>query len=355
VFQKKYNRLDKFEANFHPPLFRIKIKMSFEGGISMRQKFFILIATVLLAFVGMTTTAKAQEGEKKTRKQQAARPVTVPFSVRQGDIKIGGQRGEIIEAGNLTVKENGEERTILSVRNTADSPLHFAVLLQDDVASSVNLELKGIGEFIRKLPRGSRVMVGYMRGGSLQIRQKFTEDLERAADSLRVITSSSASAPFNPYVGVIEALERFENLPTGRRAMLVVSDGLDVSRGTDSASPGQSVDLDRAITKAQRAGVAVYSIYAATDATERGNSVLVSYGQGSLNRLTDETGGRAFFSGSSTPVSFAPFLRDLGAILSRQFAITYLSTDNRRNFRKIEISSDNPAVKIEHPRGVVPK
>jgi hypothetical protein len=198
-------------------------------------------------------------------------------------------------------------------------------------------------------------MVAYMRGGTLDVRQRFTEDLERAAKSLRVISGSGANAPFNPYVGVIEGLQRFDNLPTGRRAMLVISDGLDASRGVDSASPAQSIDLDRAVLKAQRNGTAIYSIYASASSTSGGSSVLVSYGQGSLNRLTDETGGRSFFQGTSTPVSFDPFLRQLGTILSRQYALTYLSSGSKKDLRRIEVTTDNPEIKIEYPKNYIPK
>ena len=325
----------------------------------MRHKFLSILVTILIV-IGVVQTNSAQETNrsktnKKQSKNQIARPITIPITIRPGKIKVSEQRGEVIEAGNLKVRENGQERTILSIRNTADSPLHLAVLIQEDVDSTVNLELEGIANFIRRLPRGSRVMVGYIGAGTLQVRQKFTEDLDKAAKSLRVISGASASAPFNPYVQIAEAVDRFNNLPTGRRAMLVVSDGLDVSRGVESATPGQSVDLDRAILRAQRAGVAVYSIYAATSATRNGNSRLVGMAQGSLNKLSDDTGGRAYFSGTSTPVSFAPFLRELGGNLSRQFALTFLSTDAGKDFRRIEITSDNPDVKIEHPQGISPK
>ena len=319
----------------------------------MRRNFWLLLTTFLFASVSFSTIL-AQESGGNRKKQQTARPITIPISVRAGNVKVSGTRGEVLEAGNLTVKENGEDRTILSLRTTSESPMQFAVLIQEDVESQVNLELEGIGNFIRRLPKGSRVMVAYLRGGTLQVRQKFTEDLEKAAKSLRILAGSSV-APFNPYVGVMETIERFENLPAGRRAMLVVSDGLDVGRGIDSASPAQSLDLDRAILKAQRQGIAVYTIYAAASSTSGGNSKLVSYGQGSLLRLADETGGRAFFQGFSTPVSFAPFLRELGTSLSRQFALTYLSTEKDNRFRRIEVTSDNREVVIEYPKGVNPK
>ncbi len=333
----------------------------------MRKETILRLALTILSweiiFVGCIFFASAehafgQSDDKKKQKQEkenVARPVTIPISVRESNVRASETRGEIVEAGNLVVKENGDQRQILSLRSTANSPLAFAVLLQDDLASQVNLELKGIAEFIRRLPRGSRVMVAYMRGGSLQVRQKFTEDLEKAATSLRIIASSSSVAPYNPYVGVIEALDRFENLPTGRRAMLIVSDGLDTSRGIDAASPTQSIDLDRAIIKAQREGTAIYSIYAATSSNNGGSSILANYGQGSLNRLTEETGGRAFFQGLDTPVSFAPFLRELGTTLNRQFALTFLSTGSKKDLRRLEVTSDNSNVKIEYPKNYVPR
>lgn len=322
-----------------------------------RKQAFQQIFIVVFLFFACAVPALAQPDEeknKKNKKTEDARPVTIPIAVRAGEVLTGGNRGEIIDAGNLTIKENGEVRQILSVRSTSASPLHFAVLIQEDVATSVNLELKGLADFIRRLPKGSRVMIGYLRAGTLLVRQKFTDDLEKAADSFRVIPGTSAVAPLNPYVGIIEALERFDNLPMGRRAMLVVSDGLDVSNGVANAAPSQSIDLDRAILKAQRNGTAIYGIYASTDATSR-SSVLVSYAQGSLNRLTEDTGGRSFFQGSSTPVSFAPYLRELGLILSRQFALTYLSTGSKNRPRKIEVTSDNSEIKIEHPKNYVPK
>ena len=164
------------------------------------------------------------------------------------------------------------------------------------------------------------------------------------------ITGSSSVAPFNPYEQVDEALKRFDALPTGRRAILLVSDGLDVSRGVESSTPGQSVDLDQAILKAQRKSVAIYSFYSPTSSTES-NSRLSLNGQGSLEKLSDETGGRAFFQGSIAPISFEPFFKDLNKALNRQFALTYLSTHPKKGYHKIQVTSTNPEVKIEHPRG----
>jgi hypothetical protein len=194
-------------------------------------------------------------------------------------------------------------------------------------------------------------MVAYLRGGLMQIRQRFTDDLEKAASSLRIVVGSPSIAPRSPYDGVEDALKRFDALPNGRRAILLVSDGVDVSGGVDSSTPGQSLDLDNAILKAQRRGVAVYSFYSPTSLTANGNSRLVLNGQGSLDKLSEETGGRAFFQGSLAPISFEPFFKDLNLLLNRQFALTYLSTNSKKGYYKVQVESTNPEVKIEHPKG----
>src|SRR6267142_5352387 len=65
-------------------------------------------------------------------------------------------------------------------------PLNIAILIQDDLISRVCNELGVTRDFIRSLPAGSRVMVGYITAGSLQVRQPFTTDLNSAAKSLRI-------------------------------------------------------------------------------------------------------------------------------------------------------------------------
>src|SRR5262249_40291872 len=162
-----------------------------------------------------------------------------------------------------------------------NSPITLAVLIQEDLVPSVANEIKDMAEFIRKLPKGSRVMVGSLRTGSIQIRQKFTTDLEKAANALRPPSGLASASPYNPYVEVIQALRRFEGQPLGRRAILLVSDGLDVSRGVDSSSPTQSIDLQRAVNESQRRGVAIYSFYAPTTLAAA-NPILITNAQSSL-------------------------------------------------------------------------
>jgi hypothetical protein len=201
-------------------------------------------------------------------------------------------------------------------------PLNLAILVQDDLVSRVGNEIEATRAFIRELPAGSRVMVGYLTSGSLQVRQKFTEDLEQAGRALRIPAGSETSSPYNPYVEVVEALRHFEAEGKNRNVVLLISDGLDVSRGFDSFSSINSIDMERAVREAKRRNVAVYSFYAPTVGLTSFNRQAVSYGQGALNRLSKETGGRAFFQGTSF-VSFNPYFERLSRTLNDEAQVGF--------------------------------
>ena len=202
-------------------------------------------------------------------------------------------------------------------RPEVNEPLNIAILIQDDLISQVSNEIGVTRDFIRSLPSGSRVMVGYITTGSLQVRQPFTTDLEQAARSLRIPTASTGSSAFNPYVEVIEALRQFDRGWNNANAVLLISDGLDVSRGFDSTAAGYTVDLEHAIAEANRRRVAVFSFYAPSVGLTSHSRLAASYGQSSLNRLSNDTSGKAFFQGTNGFVTFDSYFARLKEALNR--------------------------------------
>ena len=199
-------------------------------------------------------------------------------------------------------------------------PLNLAILIQDDLTSRVGNELGVTREFIRALPSGSRVMVGYITAGSLQVRQPFTTDLSRAANSLRIPIASTSASAYNPYVEVIEALKKFDANWKGHSAVLLISDGLDTSRGFDATAAGHTLDIDRTITEANRRNVSIFSFYAPSVGLTSRSYIAASYGQSSLNRVSDKTGGKAFFQGTTGFVTFDSYFTRLTRELNRVYA-----------------------------------
>jgi hypothetical protein len=219
-------------------------------------------------------------------------------------------------AVSLTATSNANARTN-ETRESVRNPINIAILIQDDLISRVGNELRVTREFIRALPPGSRVLVGYITSGTLQVRQPFTTDLNRAADSLRIPIANTSASPYNPYVEVIEAMRKFDSSWSGQKAVLLISDGLDTSRGFDATTAGHTLDIDRTISEANRREISIYSFYAPSVGLTSHNHLAASYGQSSLNRVSHDTGGKAFFQGTTGFVTFDSYFDRLRRELNK--------------------------------------
>ena len=220
-----------------------------------------------------------------------------------------------VASAKASVSKENEQKSLQGIE-----PLNLAILIQDDLVPQVANELGVTRDFIRSLPEGSRVMVGYITAGTLQVRQPFTTDREKAAQSLRIPLAATGSSAFNPYVEVLEALKKFDSSWTNANAVLLISDGLDTSRGFDSTAAGHTLDIDRTISEATKRRVSIFSFYAPSVGLTSHSRLASSYGQSSLNRVSNETGGRAFFQGTTGFVTFDSYFKRLAETLNRQYA-----------------------------------
>ena len=172
-----------------------------------RLQLIVLQLSLAIGFAVLSQAALAQAPTSTNGGNTAGspgRPMTIPLTIR-----IKEETEFELQNIDLTVSEDGEPQTIISLRGIGtNSPITLALLIQEDLVPSVSNEIKALADFINRLPKGSRVMIGYLRTGSLQVKQKFTNDLERAASALRPPIGFASASPYNPYVEVIEALKR---------------------------------------------------------------------------------------------------------------------------------------------------
>lgn len=302
----------------------------------------VVLPLVLLA-------AASSFGQKVTR---SGSDVTILVTAMPHDDESREIAGRL-QGSDFAVFENKQKQKIISVQKADASPVVFAVLIQDNLIGGVNNQLPVIRDFIRALPEGSKVMVGYVGTGSLQVRQSFTTDLDKAADSMRIVTGSPFAEPYSPYLLVVDALKLFKDQPSNeRRMLLLISDGLDDTFGFRLSSPLYSVYLDNAIRVAQQNRVGVFTIYAPSTTTRRRSRMAFNFGQGSLLRLSDETGGEAFFSGIDF-VSFDPYFKEYRNLLKDQWLITYESNTTGKGFRRIDVRTDFD-LSLQFPAGYYP-
>jgi hypothetical protein len=139
----------------------------------------------------------------------------------------------------------------------------------------------------------------------------------------------------------------------GARMVLMITNGVDPYNGRPSVLNQDSPYVQQAQEDAQRAGVAVYSIYYA-DAGMRGGSFS---GQGYLSQVAEATGGQLFNLGTIPPPSLAPYLAQFRRAIEESYSVSFLASANnekRDTLTQIKVTTEQAGVKIHAPEGVHP-
>jgi hypothetical protein len=197
--------------------------------------------------------------------------------------------------------------------------LELFLLLDDASGASLGSQLEDLRKFINSQPATTKIGVGYMRDGTVNVAQNLTNDHSQAAKALR-LPLGIAGINASPYFSVSDLIKRWPEAPI-RREILMISDGID------RYGPGGASDpyVDEAVEQAQRAGIVIFSIYT-PGAGHFGHTFWrINWGQNYLSQLSDETGGESYYLGSEAPVSFSPYLDDLGRRLLHQYLLTFLA------------------------------
>jgi VWFA-related protein len=285
-----------------------------EAHMRVIRKFLIFVAAI-----GFSTSAVMAYGMPQS---SGGDPVTVTVTATGKDQSAP----PAVPVNSVVVKQDGKSAKILSWEPVSGGKtgLDVAVFIDDSVSQKASVQLKDIGDFIRTLSPDARVAVVYANYGAAKFEQEFSTDHEKAVKAIRIPNAlpGSANGLYDSFSALIKKWPESQN----RKVVIFVSDGIDVTNGVEDSVPGQSMVLQRAIDAAERAGVVVYAIFASGSGRAVQNQFLVNNGQGSLARLASETGGDAFFSGFQTPVSFKPFLEDIGKLMGQQYLLTFVAT-----------------------------
>jgi hypothetical protein len=176
-----------------------------------------------------------------------------------------------------------------------------------------------LSHFILSQPSTTRIGVAYIQNGRLQMAENPTPDHQAA---VKALNTPAGSKPANPFVALGELIRGWPQ-GTSRRAVLMISNGLDPTGASDSV---QNPAAEAALEAAQRAGVTVYVIYhPSADYLETDSSKVYS-GQVQLAHVADETGGEAYFLGFGPLPSLAPFLTDLAGHLANQYLLEFVAS-----------------------------
>jgi hypothetical protein len=227
--------------------------------------------------------------------------------------------------------------------------LELFILLDDGSNSRLGSQLDDLRQFISAQPESTKIGVAYMQNGTARVEQNLTNDHALAAKALR-LPMGIGGINASPYFSVSDLVKRWPE-STARREVLMVSDGIDRYYGSGDL---QDPYLDAAIDDATRAGIVVYAIYN-PGAGHFGHSYWQTYwGQIYLSRLAEETGGEGYYIGFvGNPVSFDPFLEDMGRHLGNQYWVTFNAKPQKKNgWQRIKATTEVSNAELVAPSRV---
>ena len=233
---------------------------------------------------------------------------------------------------DFSVTEDGVRQTISRFERVTDLPIHTAVVLDSS------------GSMEKSLPQARDAALGFLRdtiqpkdraaiitfNDHPNIGVKFSNDLDTLAGGLAGLKAERGTSLWDT---IIFTLFYFNGVK-GQRAVLLLTDGRDEnSRFT----------FDDALDDARRSGITIYTIGLGDDIDKR-----------KLTKLSEETGGRAFFIKSAAELAaiYATIQEDLRS----QYLVAYQSTNTspETNFRTIDVKVDRSGVEVKTLHGYYP-
>jgi hypothetical protein len=251
----------------------------------------------------------------------------------------------------LKLQVNRHDSPITAVTPLAPKNLQIAILIDDGLRGSFSLQLNELRDFVTELPAGTQTLVGYMQNGTVRTRGFSASPAEVVGDLRIPLSSPSVSA--SPYFSLSDFVKRWPSNQPGARIVLLITNGVDPYNGRPSVMNQDSPYVQTAQDDAQRAGVAVYSIYY-PDAGMRGGSFS---GQSYLQQVAEATGGQSFYQGTIPPVSFKPYLEQFRKAIFESYTVSFKASatnEKRDTLTQIKISTSQPGVKIIAPQAVHP-
>ncbi len=221
--------------------------------------------------------------------------------------------------------------------------LQLFVLIDDSASTNVGSQLEDVRKFINAQPATTQVGIAYMQNGIARVVQEMTGDHAAAAKSLR-LPMGEAGANASPYFALSDLVKKWQ-AGAPRREVLVVTDGIDRYYGTGDL---QDPYLDAAIDDAAKAGIQVSAIYYPGEG-HFGHSYWQTYwGQIYLSQLADRTGGEAYYIGmTGAPVSFQPFLEQLGRRFEHQYLLTFIPKPQKKaGWQTVRLTTEIPKIDL---------
>ena len=265
-----------------------------------------------------------------------------------------------LKAEDIRVLEDGQPQEIFTFQQNIDLPLSLAILIDTSASEERTLpdEKAAARAFLESVLRPAKdeaAVVSFT--GETTLEQGFTgnvERLRRAIDRVEFVppsgyigggvvvngtppisgTNQSLAGSTAIWDAVWATSEELigASAENTRRAIILLTDGDDTS---------SRMKIHDAIERAQKADALIYAIGI-------GDRYTFNVDEGSLRKIAEQTGGRAYFPRHERDLrdAFAQIQRDL----REQYLVAYSPSNKTRDgsYRRIEIQLVNPALRQQN-------
>lgn len=256
---------------------------------------------------------------------------------------VADKKGKFIKSlrePDFKVYEDNVPQVPTNFAAETNLPLNVALLV--DTSGSIRDKLRfeqeaAIEFFYSTIRKGQDKAAVISFDSGVDLQQDHTDNPEVLAEAVRKIRAGGGTSLYDAiYLAVNQKLINTE----GRRVVILISDGDDNS---------SRVSLTETLEAAQKHDVVIYAI--STNATAYFGNNSQERGDKTLKKLTEETGGRAFFPFklSDLAVNF----QDISEELRAQYTLAYRPTNLKQDgtYRKIRIDVADKKYKVRARTG----
>src|SRR5215212_1758039 len=265
-----------------------------------------------------------------------------------------------LKAEDIRVLEDGEPQEVFTFQQNIDLPLSLAILIDTSASEERTLpdEKEAARAFLENVLRPTKdeaAVVSFT--GETTLEQGFTgsvERLRRAIDRVEFVPPSGyvgGGVVVNgtpPISGTNQSLAGSTAIwdAVWATAEELISDSAEHTRRaiillTDGADTSSRMKMHDAIERAQKADALIYAIGI-------GDRYTFNVDEGSLRKIAEQTGGRAYFPRHERDLrdAFVQIQRDL----REQYLVAYSPSNKARDgsYRRIEIQLVNPALRQQN-------
>lgn len=293
----------------------------------------------VLAAALVTSPVRAQEPVPTFRSSVSLVAVNAVVKDRRG------RPVRNLKRADFQILENGASRPIVDFGFSDQGPVSFGVLVDQSGSMNLSNNLDAAREVIRHLlawfDAGKDEVALFAFDQHLREVQPFTSSAEQVIDALPKLSAYGTTALYD---AIGETASRLESRPSPRRAVIVVTDGLDTASNKtveDVSGMASAIDVP----------VYVVVVMSASNNPQRGGSPLRTDGEPITTRLANLaywTGGDMLIA--STPAEASAIARGLVVDLRHQYQLAFESS-TQAGWHQVAVRTRNPDLQVRARSG----